>query len=276
MAQDPADLESRTFSVEEVGELVRRASAEAAAPPTPDHGRVSYRELAEIAGEVGVYEAALARAVAARDLEAAPAPEAAPSEALAPRPPSAAASLWWDAGIAATGVAAAGGLDLAVGLHGVLFGGAAALGALVVGARALWRPVSAALDRPADARPSDVDHAYRVLFGSGVVDLTSLPPSDGVVTVQVDVTFGEAEILLDPSVPYRLDTNVIFGEVKRPDGGRPGRRLLRSPAPPAPAGDAAPRLVVRLKVAFGEARVRLVRDRERRGLLDVLFGARDD
>ncbi len=62
---DEGPVESRTYSVEEVGAIIRRATTAKAAPPTaPLAGadRVSWPDLVEIAGDLDISEHALRRA----------------------------------------------------------------------------------------------------------------------------------------------------------------------------------------------------------------------
>jgi hypothetical protein len=67
---------------------------------------------------------------------------------------------------------------------------------------------------PTDAADS---RKYEIVFGRGVVDLTRLPASDRERLVQVDVIFGEAEIVIDPAVPIEVQGSAAFGEVRMPD-----------------------------------------------------------
>ena len=74
---DEGPVESRTYSVEEVGAIIRRATTEKAAPPTsPLAGAdwVSWPDLVEIAGDLDISEHALRRA-------ATPEPPATPGKA---------------------------------------------------------------------------------------------------------------------------------------------------------------------------------------------------
>jgi hypothetical protein len=155
---DEGPVESRTYSVEEVGAIIRRATTEKtapAAPPLEGHDRVGWSDLVEIAGDLDISETALRRAVT-------PAPPVPPKarapEPAAPRPAAAApADTDVDPGPAAaspgTAVARAddlavekrrffhraaqsaltlaflGALDLVIGTHGVIF----TIGALAIG-----------------------------------------------------------------------------------------------------------------------------------------------
>lgn len=133
---DDKPLEERTFSVDEVGDLIRRASAEAAARPRPvaDHERLTWSEVKTIAEEVGVGETALVATVNAdaaarqaeqekKDAEASTPSDAAEPKA-APAPVTAGSKRW----ILRRGleglltVAIAGGFDVLFGMHGVLVG----------------------------------------------------------------------------------------------------------------------------------------------------------
>lgn len=255
MADDPgAPPKARTYSVDEVGRIIRRASAEAnAAPaPGPEGERLTWDEVREIAGEVGISEAALVRAA-----EATPEPEEgaeaseAPATGLAgPAAPDPSASAGDHRGLGVD-VAVAGAGVLVVGAAGAVLGlGAWPVGAalVVAGAAVALRSVARGLRRRrARAEPpGPAPHRrIRLHFATSTIDLTQIPDDvDGPYRVHVDVAFGDAVILLDPGVPYRIDTSVSFGEARLPD---PGRRI------DPPAGP--PRLVVHLKVVFGNARV---------------------
>jgi len=134
---DDKPLEERTFTVDEVGDLIRRASAEAAARPRPvaDHDRLTWSEVKTIAEEVGVGETALVatvnadaatkqaeqeKAAAATAEPAAPAP----APAAAPAPVTSGSKRWIvRRGLeTALTIAIAGAADLFIGAHGVLFG----------------------------------------------------------------------------------------------------------------------------------------------------------
>ncbi len=253
MAGDrPQPPDGRTYSVEEVGRLIRRASAEGARAPaaTADHDRLSWDEVREIAADVGISESALARAAAETPAETPPEPGA-PAAAPAPVTPQGVeprgAGLGVELAVAATLVAMAGAGDAVFGFHGFLFLAAAGVGALAVGGRALYRALRGLAGEgpraPDGGAPAD--HRVEVTFASSTVDLTHVPEGGpDPYVVQVNVRFGDAVVVLDPAIPHRIETSVVFGEARLPDPGR------RPPTPPGP-----PRLVVRLRVVFGNARV---------------------
>jgi predicted membrane protein len=58
---------------------------------------------------------------------------------------------------------------------------------------------------------------YSVVFGSTVVDLTDVKIKEKDETVEVDVVFGEATVLLSKNTPIRVRASAVFGEAKTPD-----------------------------------------------------------
>ncbi|MDF1563266.1 MAG: hypothetical protein P1V51_09490 [Deltaproteobacteria bacterium] len=263
MSQDPR---ARTFSIEEVGEIVRQAS-EGDRSATADHEGVTYEELEAIAEEVGVSRQALARAVEKRAQAAAAelAPAGAPAtDALAVPAPAVPSTFLRDAGVAAGVVTVAAGVDLAVGLGGLIVIPALLLAGGALVGRSWLRMLAAMIRGQELPAATGADHAYRVTFGEGFIDLTHLDPQEP-ETVDVQVSFGEATVLLDPRVPYRLETSVVFGEVTRPNQkrrrrhGRDHRRERdeREESERFPTDLARPpRLIVRVAVRFGSARIR--------------------
>jgi hypothetical protein len=93
---------------------------------------------------------------------------------------------------------------------------------------------------------------YDVLFSEGLVDLTKLPPLERDLRVEVNVVFGMAKILLDPSVPYELEASAAFGEVRMPDQHAIsfGGRQYQSPAPVT-----GPRLRLKVSAVFASCAV---------------------
>ena len=239
--ETPQVPDGRTYSIEEVGRLIRRASTEGAQAPAPtgDHDRLTWDEVREIAADVGISESALARAAAE--------PPASPTPEVVAHP---GARLGVELAVAGTAIAVAGAGDVIFGFHGLLFLAAAGVSALTLGGRALRRFLrsrAGGAKDPVDRGPPP-DHRVEVTFANSTVDLTHVPEGGAdPYVVQVNVRFGDAVVVLDPAIPHRIETSVTFGEARLPDPAR------RPPMPPGP-----PRLVVRLRVVFGNARVTFV------------------
>lgn len=166
---DEKSVEARTYSVEEVGAIIRRATAEKAspaAPPLAGHDRVSWPDLVEIASDLDISETALRRAATPEP----PAKAKAKSKAEPPPPPKAAEPVdppaadplaaekrrfKHRAAQSALTLAFLGALDLLIGTHGVIF----AIGALFLGLRLGRRAIRLWLGPPPHPALADGSHA---------------------------------------------------------------------------------------------------------------------
>lgn len=61
---------------------------------------------------------------------------------------------------------------------------------------------------------------YNVIFGRGVIDLTTLPEERTARRTEINVIFGEGVIKTNPEIPMRIKVNSAFSGTKLPDGNR--------------------------------------------------------
>jgi hypothetical protein len=58
---------------------------------------------------------------------------------------------------------------------------------------------------------SDNSNEYVVVFGSSRINLENVNLTSGPKTIDVDVVFGHAEVVLPDSIPYIIESNIAFG-----------------------------------------------------------------
>jgi predicted membrane protein len=94
--------------------------------------------------------------------------------------------------------------------------------------------------------------SYKIVFGSGVIDLKGLQPESH-ITLYAECTFGELKILVDRSLPMAVSGNVAFGTIQGPDFRKvsSGNYTYVSPL----YNQALPGVSLDLKVNFGEAKI---------------------
>lgn len=73
---------------------------------------------------------------------------------------------------------------------------------------------------------------YNVVFGKGVVDLTSLPVPAQDSQLSLSTVFGYTEVVLKPEIPVRIKVNAAFSGATLPDGAiiSFGQYVYTSPA----------------------------------------------
>jgi hypothetical protein len=60
---------------------------------------------------------------------------------------------------------------------------------------------------------------YNVIFGNGIFDLRNFQSSgDGEVTVKMNTVFGSSEVLINDSIPIKINAHTVFAGCKMPDG----------------------------------------------------------
>jgi len=57
---------------------------------------------------------------------------------------------------------------------------------------------------------------YDVVFGKAVIDLRNVKLQEKVTNLKVDVVFGSAEILLNKSMPVKINADTAFGGIRLP------------------------------------------------------------
>jgi hypothetical protein len=93
---------------------------------------------------------------------------------------------------------------------------------------------------------------YNVIFGSGDIDLTSLPADDG--TREVNVIFGSGTLRVAPDAPVQIRMSSVFGSVRAPDGATVsfGDRTWTSPS----YREGSPALRIKAAAVFGSLAIR--------------------
>jgi len=151
-------------------------------------------------------------------------------------------------------------------IHLPLFRSAVALVLILVGVRMLfgaWTPARKTsadtssvffeerLLGPTVAAPDRLK--YDVIFGRGVIDLTTLPRDGLDRTVEINSIFGAAEVRVDPSTPYEVDATSAFGETRTPLPGRAASGFGSVHYQPPAA--VPPRLHLKVNSVFGSSEV---------------------
>jgi hypothetical protein len=99
---------------------------------------------------------------------------------------------------------------------------------------------------------SGQDLKYDVIFGRGVVDLTQLELGKEPQRVEINVVFADAEVKLDPAMPYELEATSVFGAARMPDQSTAAFSSLRY----LPREQREPAVLrIKLNVVFGNATV---------------------
>jgi hypothetical protein len=94
----------------------------------------------------------------------------------------------------------------------------------------------------------DLNH-FSVVFGKGVIDLTTIPKDAKQARAEVNVVFGDAEVLLDPSVPTVIHATGVFAESRMPDDNMVAFGSLNYTNDAAK--ESGPKLTVHGNVVFG-------------------------
>ncbi len=58
---------------------------------------------------------------------------------------------------------------------------------------------------------------YNVIFGSGVIDLSTLNPENFTNPIEVNVIFGSTVLKINPDTPINVEANTIFGTTRTPE-----------------------------------------------------------
>jgi hypothetical protein len=66
----------------------------------------------------------------------------------------------------------------------------------------------------------DQKSEYNVIFGRGVIDLTSYAEEQPTKRMEINVIFGEGVIKINPERPMKIKVNSAFAGTKLPDGNR--------------------------------------------------------
>ncbi|OFZ01262.1 MAG: hypothetical protein A2Z97_02060 [Bdellovibrionales bacterium GWB1_52_6] len=117
-----------------------------------------------------------------------------------------------------------------------------------------------ALFREGNFKPNHTDSStqdYQIVFGRGTIDLTGLAKFQGEKpdTVEVNVVFGEAVVLLDPTIQTQIHASSVFGEARMPNGDLVAFGSMRHYFPnAAQAPEAISVLKVQGNVVFGSLR----------------------
>jgi hypothetical protein len=90
---------------------------------------------------------------------------------------------------------------------------------------------------------------YSVVFGNGIVDLTSINTVTANQRINVDVVFGNGTVKLNDSIPAKVELSTAFGSAVTPDRtiNALGKSYYTTPA----YRDGAPYLFVKADVVFG-------------------------
>jgi predicted membrane protein len=60
---------------------------------------------------------------------------------------------------------------------------------------------------------------YNVIFGGGKIDLSNMSiPDSQDVHIKLNTIFGGTQVLLNPEIPTRIESQTVFGGTKMPDG----------------------------------------------------------
>lgn len=61
---------------------------------------------------------------------------------------------------------------------------------------------------------------FNVVFGRATLSLTGLDLRQHHVDIEVNAVFGSLDIYVDPITPISLESNVVFGDIRLPDGSK--------------------------------------------------------
>jgi len=105
-------------------------------------------------------------------------------------------------------------------------------------------------DAPFDT--SFIRPSYKVVFGSSIADLSSLPSGENKV-VEIKCVFGEFNIKINPKANVQIFSKAAFGSLELPDLTTYtfGDHLWRSPG----FDPSQPTLTIRAEVVFGSIRI---------------------
>jgi predicted membrane protein len=96
---------------------------------------------------------------------------------------------------------------------------------------------------------------YNVVFGAGKFDLSDLViPDSQIVRVKLNTTFGGSLVIINPRVPFRIDSNTAFGGTKMPNGNTTAFGSLNYENDTAKASK--PKLIIETNTVFGGLQVR--------------------
>ncbi|HHW11962.1 MAG TPA: hypothetical protein GXX33_03035 [Firmicutes bacterium] len=95
----------------------------------------------------------------------------------------------------------------------------------------------------------DKQGEYNVIFGRGLLDLTTLPSQPQGQRITVNVVFGEGVLKMKRDMPLTIKVNAAFSGVRLPDGNQitMGEYTYRAGEPTENSG----RILVEVNVVFG-------------------------
>ena len=102
---------------------------------------------------------------------------------------------------------------------------------------------------------------FQIVFGKGTIDLAplaALPPEQRPESVEINVVFGEAVVLLDPATDVLIHANSAFGEARMPNGDLVAFGSMNQSYPKPQATGALPVLKINGNVVFGSLRFKAV------------------
>lgn len=97
----------------------------------------------------------------------------------------------------------------------------------------------------------ELSESYQIVFGEGIIDLRK-QTIDIPTTLDINITFGSAQLRLNPDVPTLITASASFGKVEFPDNASisMGSQTYRSHPQ-----DIAPVLTIRANVSFGSLEI---------------------
>ncbi len=104
-------------------------------------------------------------------------------------------------------------------------------------------------------RADDLEREYSHAFGSLTVDLRDLQVDEGTTHIEMSVVFGDGTLYLPADIPYRVESDSVFGSIDAAEFDTEGIATSRTYT--SPGYDTAPRrLDIDVSVVFGSGRIR--------------------
>jgi len=94
---------------------------------------------------------------------------------------------------------------------------------------------------------------YNIIFGSGTIDLFKMATPEQNRTVEVNVVFGDGRLVVNDSIPIRVDISSAFGSVHSPDRSTSG--LGNSSYRTSAYRDNAPFVRIKASAVFGKLNI---------------------
>ena len=95
---------------------------------------------------------------------------------------------------------------------------------------------------------------YNAIFGKIKLDLRDIELQSGVTKISINSVFGGAEIILDKNTPLKIKSDVVFGEIRLPEGKSGGFGTSGYKSPDYEKEDK--QLYLELNAVFGGIEVR--------------------